>query len=321
MPVFKWIALACGGIVALGAAVLAAMIVFGTAAPPRPTASVSDPMRRVDFSDLPPLIAFAARDGATLHYRAYAPGNPRVVVVIHGSAGGSSTPHALARGLAAAGFAVYAPELRGHGIDGRLGDLDYVGQLDDDLADLVQAIRREHPQTPIALLGHSSGGGFALRIAEGPESGLFARYVLLAPALRYDAPTHRTGYGGWAVAFVPRLIALGLLDRLGITWFQHLPVVAFGVDPHAKVRLAPTYSFVMARNFAVPRDYLARLAAVRAPITLLVGADDELFYADRFAPLLHPLRGDMPIIVLPGLGHMDLVTRPEATGPIVAALS
>ena len=316
----KWIAVAVAAVVVLGAAGIAAAIAFGTAAPPPETTSVSGPMRQVDFSDLPPLLPFRARDGATLHYRAYRPENERVVVLIHGSAGQSSTPHALARGLAAAGYAVYVPEVRGHGEDGRLGDIDYLGQLDDDLADLVQVIRHGHPQAGIALVGHSAGGGFVLRIAEGPESSLFARYVLLAPALRYDAPTHRPGYGGWARPFIPRILGLSILDRLGISWFQHLSVVAFGVNPHAKVRLAPSYSYVMARNFGVRRDYLARLPAVREPIVLLVGERDDEFYADRFAPFLHPLRPDLPITLLPGLGHMDLVARPEAIPAVVAAL-
>ena len=95
--------------------------------------------------------------------------------------------------------------------------------------------------------------------------------------------------------FVPRLIGLNIVDRLGVNWFQHLPVVAFAVNPRAPVRLAPTYSFVMQHNFSAPNDDLARFGQVRAPVALLVGADDEIFYADRFAPLLGPAaRYDIP---------------------------
>jgi alpha-beta hydrolase superfamily lysophospholipase len=36
----------------------------------------------------------------------------------------------------AAGITTYVPDIRGHGGSGRRGDIDYIGQLDDDLADL-----------------------------------------------------------------------------------------------------------------------------------------------------------------------------------------
>jgi hypothetical protein len=42
--------------------------------------------------------------------------------------------------------------------------------------------------------------------------------------------------------------------------------------------------------------------------------------AERFAPLLHPLRPDLSIEVLPGVDHMGIVTRHEAIRAIVAAL-
>ncbi len=299
---------------------LAAAIAFGTAAAPTEMESVSNPMAQVDYSGLPPLCQFTARDGAALSYRAYADERERAVVLIHGSSGESTGMHALARAVAAGGFAVYVPELRGHGVDGRLGDIDYAGQLDDDLEDLMKVVRREHPRAEVILVGHSSGGGFALRIAEGPKQSLFSRYVLLAPALHYGAPTWRPGAGGWARPFIPRIAGLTILHRLGVRWFEHLPVVAFAIPAEAPVRLAPTYSYVMQQSFCAPSDDLARLGQVRAPIVLLVGEADEVFYADRFAPLLRPQRQEMPIEVLPGVDHMGLVTRPDAIAAVVAAL-
>lgn len=315
-----WLVLTAAGVVCVTISGLAAAIAFGTAPPPREMASVSAPMRLVDFTDLPKPRQFTARDGASLTYRLYPHDGERVVVLIHGSSGESSGMHALARAIAAAGFAVYVPDLRGHNADGRLGDIDYPGQLDDDLADLMHVVRHDHPMASVSLVGHSSGGGFVLRIAEGRTSALFARYVLLSPALPYNAPTWRPGSGGWASPYKLRIIALTILDRFGIGWFQHLPVVAFAVARDAPVRLAPTYSAVMLRNFGPPRDGLARLAQVRAPMALLIGADDEIFYADRFAPLLHPLKTDLPIQVVPGVDHMGMVTRPEALTEVVAAL-
>jgi alpha-beta hydrolase superfamily lysophospholipase len=320
MSALKWALLALASLAVIAGAGLAAAIAFGTAAAPTAMASVSTPMGKVDYSDMPRPQHFQARDGTTLSYRLYPHDGDRVAVLIHGSSGESSAMHALAHAVAAAGYAVYVPDLRGHGNDGRLGDIDYAGQLDDDLVDLMAVIRHDHPQAGVALVGHSSGGGFVLRTAEGPHTELFSRYVLLAPALHYGASTWRPDAGGWAAPFVPRIVGLNVLDRLGIHWSQHLPVVAFAVDPRVPVRLAPTYSLVMQRNFSAPNDDLARFGQIRAPVALLVGAQDEIFYADRYATVLGPLRPATTFQVVPDVDHMGLITRPDAIAAIVATL-
>src|SRR5258708_23660530 len=161
-------------VVLLCVTILAGMIAFGTAKAPQRAQSIVDPFRGVDFSDLPPPNRYTARDGATLTYREYRAASPsgagekQVAVLIHGSSDSGLGLHAMAKMLAQAGVTVFVPELRGHGANQPLGDIAYVGQLDDDLADFVQQQRPQHPATRWALAGFSSGGGFALRIDGGP---------------------------------------------------------------------------------------------------------------------------------------------------------
>ena len=312
MNVTKRIAIIFAGLIVVVALVLAGLIVFGTAPPPRELTSVSDPMRHIDFSDLPALQQFIARDGQVLHYRLYPGSADTVVVLIHGSSGESSGMHALAKTLHANGETVYVPDLRGHGHDGRPGDIDYIGQLDDDLADFVAVIRRAHPAGGIALVGHSSGGGYVLRVAEGPDAKLFSRFIIISPALAIGTPTYRPHVGGWASPFVGRIIALRILNRLGVRWFNGLPIVAFAVDQHASVPLDSTYSYRMLANFSAPQDSITRLSSVPKPLAVLVGNNDELFYADRFAPLFGNQRPGVPVIVVPGVNHMGMVTAPLA---------
>jgi hypothetical protein len=73
--------------------------------------------------------------------------------------------------------------------------------------------------------------------------------------------------------------------------------------------LAPTYYFVLQQSFCALPDDLDQLAEMRAPLTLLVGEMDEVFYAERFAPLLCPLRPDISIEVLPGVDHMAIIVQ------------
>jgi alpha-beta hydrolase superfamily lysophospholipase len=94
----------------------------------------------------------------------------------------------------------FAVDMRGHGTSGTRGDIGYVGQLEDDLADFVAVLRTTVPSAPLTLVGHSSGGGFTLRVAGSPIQNLFERFVMLAPYLGYDAPSTRPSSGGWARA-------------------------------------------------------------------------------------------------------------------------
>src|ERR1700755_2662922 len=198
LRLLRW-ALAIAGAFAL---LLTAMLATPLAPPPE-LKSISQTARSVDRSNMPPLERFAARDGTQLAYRHYparGPATGRAAILVHGSSGSSAAAHALADALAAHGVETFAPDIRGHGGSGTRGDIAYLGQLEDDMADFATLVRKSAPDAPITLLGHSAGGGFALRVANSPIKDLFARTVLLAPYLGYDAPTHPPKSGGWARA-------------------------------------------------------------------------------------------------------------------------
>jgi non-heme chloroperoxidase len=312
------------GVLAVSIAALAGMIAFGTGAPPKPLASIGEPFKAVDFSDLPMPEKIPARHGSPIalrHWDTVSPGTPeRVVVAIHGSSASSSSLHPLAKALQAQGFSVYAPDIRGHGDTGTRGDIDYAKQLDDDLAAFAAAVRMRHPRAELALMGFSSGGGFALHAAATPVGAAFSRVVLLSPFLGPRAPTVKQSETNvWAKVYVPRLIALAILDRLGIHAFEHLDVIAFAVLPEQAKFLSPTYSFLLARAFGT-EDYMADLRNAKAPLAVLVGGNDELFDASRFAATIDTIRPDTPVVVVPGLDHIGLALDPRAVPAIAAAL-
>lgn len=309
------------GALALVVLVLAGLIAFGAADPPPPLAAVTRAFRAADYSGLPPLERYAARDGAPLAFRAYRAGaGDRVAVLIHGSSGDSHAMHTVGRALSASGITAYALDMRGHGASGRRGDIDYTGQLDDDLADFAAVLRGTHPGARLTLIGHSSGGGFALRTAGGGNRELFDAYLLLAPLLHQSAPTARPDAGGWVKVFVPRIIGLNILDRLGLPWFQHLPVLAFALPPEAAAKTTATYSYRLQLSFRPHEDYLADVRGISRPTRLLVGAEDELFVAERYAPLLEPLQSQLRVKVLPGITHVGIVMEAAALQAIVAEL-
>ena len=171
------------------------------------------------------------------------------VIAIHGSSATSHSLHPLAKALSAEGMTVYAPDIRGHGGTGRRGDIDDAGQLDGDLADLAAAVKARQPAAALVLLGFSSGGGFALHIAGSAAGKMFARTVLLSPMLGPYAPTARPGKSPWVTPYIPRIVAITLLNRLGIHAFDHLPALAFGIPPARADLLTGVYSFRLMRAF------------------------------------------------------------------------
>ncbi|HPG79215.1 MAG TPA: alpha/beta fold hydrolase [Piscinibacter sp.] len=302
------------------AAVLAAMIAWPSSAPP-PLTSLAQAARRIDGTGLPALQAMPARDGTSLAYRAYLPATPvsRVAVLVHGSSADSRNMNMVGRALRDAGFAAYALDVRGHGRSGRRGDIDYIGQLDDDLADVVAELRRRHAGASFTMIGFSSGGGFTLRSAGGVNGERFDRFVMVSPMLHQSAPTARPDTGGWVKVNMPRAVGLTILDRLGIHAFEHLPVLSFALPPQAAADRTPAYSYRLQLAYRPHEDYLGDARAIRRPTTLLVGERDELFRAEAYAPLLEPVQPRLKVQMLPGLGHLDMVIDEAALAAIVKA--
>ena len=313
LSALKWALCAIGAL----ALVVLAMLAVPLDRPPE-LRSISETVRAVDRSTMPALQRFSARDGTELAYRHYparGPSSGRIAVLVHGSSGSSVAVHALADALAGRGVATWVPDIRGHGGSGTRGDIGYSGQLEDDLADLVALVRKTAPAEPLTLLGLSAGGGFALRVSGSPMQHLFARTVLLAPYLGYDAPTNRPKVGGWASVDMPRISALTLLRRIGIDCCEGLPVLAFAIPANSERFLAPTYSFRLMVNFGT-RNYKTDFTSATRPITLFSGADDELMLAEKYAEALRAVAPSTDVKLIEGVNHLAIVSAPNAISAI-----
>lgn len=302
-------------IIGFMALVLALLIAWPVRQPPE-LSSISKTARAVDHSDMPDLDRFHARDGTELAYRHYparVPATGRIAIVVHGSSGSSVAVHALAKTLVERGVETYAPDTRGHGASGTRGDIAYLGQLEDDLQDFVGEIRKANATAPLTLLGHSSGGGFALRVAGSRIQDLFVRTVLLAPYLGYDAPSSRRNAGSWASPDIPRFIGLSILRRLGIICCESLPTIGFAVAANTSHILTSTYSYRLMRNFGTSRDYREDLAAAARPVALFAGAADELMFPDKYQDAAGR---HVPVRLIDGVNHMEIVSAPAAVSVI-----
>ncbi len=256
------------------------------------------------------LISYDARDGTELWLRYYPSAKPNapLIVVIHGSGwhGGGYTDLAMA--LAEAGE-VLLPDLRGHGPKtNSRGDVDYIGQLEDDLTDLIGVYRKTGQK--VILVGHSSGGGLAIRFAGGADGSILHKVVLLSPFLKYDAPTMRYNAGGWAHALVRRIIGLQMLNTIGISWFNGANMIQFNFpkevlespEGHTATQI---YSYRLNESFAPRSDYLSDVAAL-PEFLLLAGDKDDAFIASFFKETLSPATDKGTYKILPDVTHIGI---------------
>ncbi len=110
-----------------------------------------------------------SQDGLNIHLHSWSSATPpdKVVVVVHGMGGhGGYYADSIALHLAPLGVAVYAPDLRGHGLsDGKRGDIATFQHFQLDLAASILKARELHPGLPLFLLGESMGTPIAITYA------------------------------------------------------------------------------------------------------------------------------------------------------------
>lgn len=280
----------------------------------------------------PPVERYAARDSAALAYRYFAPANvaspPDVVaILIHGSGGSGLTMTVLGEALAQANVPAFVPDIRGQGLSGRRGDIDYIGQLENDLGDFVAVVRRKYPTARLVLVGHSAGGGFALRIAGQAAGRPFSKFILLAPVLGRMAGLNRPD-AGWARPDIPRIVALRVMNALGITAFNGATTVTFNSPPEAGDLLTRAWSYRMMSNFGpsgqtqlVGRPaYQLDAEQARAPIAVIAGSADEQFFAERYDDAFACLSRPVSVELAEGVSHMGILSDPRAVPIIVRAI-
>jgi len=113
---------------------------------------------------------FTTRDGTTLYWKAWLPdGTPKAVIhLIHGYAEHIERYGNVVNELVPAGYAVFGNDHRGHGrSQGRRGHVkSFQDFIEDERQFYTQVIRKELPDTPYFVLGHSMGSLIAMNYVE-----------------------------------------------------------------------------------------------------------------------------------------------------------
>ena len=127
-----------------------------------------------------------SRDGIKLVGRASSPATPpkAVVFLVHGLGEHSGRYSHVSEALNAAGYAVVAGDLRGHGNSGgKRGHTPDYALLLDDMFQGLEKTKELFPHLPLFLYGHSLGGNLVL-LYTLKRKPILAGVVATAPLLR-----------------------------------------------------------------------------------------------------------------------------------------
>ena len=314
----RWSSIGMG--VLFGLYVIAALVMVALPAPnlsaSKETVSVEEliaagvPIEQVYESQE---VTFTMRDGTNLSAQYFPAESETVVLMIHGVTGSSMELNQPAGQIReATGAAVYALDLRGHGRSGgEPGDIDYIGQYEDDLADTIATLRSEYPDHKLVVAGYSMGGAVVLRQAALDNEAVDAT-LLIAPNLGADAPTARTETSDlppdvepFLALHIPRIIGIALIDGMGLRVFNGLPVMFFNLPaPYTN-----TYSYRAMMNSSAD-NYQNGFEAIDQPLLVVVGSADETMEAQAFPDLVGAY-SDGEVQIIDGANHQGVLYHPE----------
>jgi alpha-beta hydrolase superfamily lysophospholipase len=265
-------------------------------------------------TDIPPSDSYTARDGEKLACRYYDSDADRILIFIHGSSYHGGGYHNLARFLSTSGTAKVAlPNLRGHYLSGaKRGDIGYVGQLEDDLADLIATLRAKGWKGPVHLGGHSSGGSLAMRFAGGPHAKLATGYALLAPVIPSPDFMRNGATGGWTDINLPKLALIALMNKIGIRRFNGAKVVRFN-KPAEYLDGTETlaYSYRLNASYHTRFDYRNDLRALKNAL-VLVGGCDQVIDAQALKKAFAENSPSTDCRIFDDIDHFGIFTQPDA---------
>jgi proline iminopeptidase len=245
-----------------------------------------------------------ARDKTPLFYR-FIQGHQRdtLIVLLHGSSYHGAYLAPL--GVKLHEFAdICIPDIRGHGKSGKLGTCSYIGQLEDDLFDLISHLKQHHSYKKVILVGHSSGGGLAIRFGAGKYNSMADSLILLTPAI-ITAPTMKTpGAKAWAKVDRIKIMELIALNTIGVTRFNTAQVVTINKPPDqcdGSEILSYDYNLAVSLHPRIP--YHKDIKSTAHKTTLFVGNHDEINNPHAFndifpKEIVHQLETT---------GHLDII--------------
>ena len=260
--------------------------------------------------------SYLMRDGKKLFANKFSYASNTTILLLHGVLSSSYTMNRMAGLLREATKSeVIALDFRGHGqSEGIAGDVDYIGQYTNDLIDVISTIKKNKPNGKIIIAAHSMGGGIALLYAMKKNAPLVDGYLLFSPLLGQTAPTipkaaaiTDTITEPFLKIHIERIIGLSMYNSIGVHKYDSLPVLFFNLPKEMTLN---KYTYRSNKSMA-PKDYVKGLNAVKVPLLVIVGSNDEAFVAAEFKPAVEK-NSKGKVIVIEGATHNGIRQNKKA---------
>ncbi len=280
------------------------------------------------------LLFFKARENTRLAYKQLIHQNATTTVIfLHGSTYNSLRYKNLAKSLFNHSINTCLLDWRGHGdSEGKPGDVAYIGQLEDDLADFITHFSK-HNSTKLILSGHSAGAVICLRyIAKYGCNGI-SGVSFIAPAIngpletvRYQQKSAKWQYRvsyfrkaqiqalapEAALKHAPSLKAWPFICAKALPVLRHKGILRFPANERmAKLeKRVLNYSYNLMLSCDI-NNYPAAFNQISVPVLLLAGELDEVIHPDLLKTIYHwhlSPQINKQIIEVPKVNHMNIVS-------------
>ena len=262
--------------------------------------------------------------GIRIHVALAGPADGAPLMLVHGFPQHWWEWHALIGPLAADGYRVIVPDLRGAGWSDAPHGAYLKAEMGDDLAHVLDALG----VGPVKVAAHDWGGpvAFCMLLAHPEKVSGFLGFNTLAPVIQLDAGMLKHSWAFWyqfpilAPGIGPRILGhrdgryLRMLQGWvspGYTWPEEDTQLYLGQlqDPAKAYAQSQWYRTFQLRELAAWRTRYTD-ARVSVPVRWVTGLDDPVV-----TPTLHRWYGDMLLDVeyekVPGVGHWIVEQAPE----------
>ncbi|WP_051254603.1 alpha/beta hydrolase [Halobacillus kuroshimensis] len=255
--------------------------------------------------------SYTARDFSTLSYMSSHQSDhcEEALIIIHGITAELTEQKKFASACRRDAD-VFLPVLRGYDHKNKRGDLDYIGQYDDDLFDFIHYIKKKGYKR-ITLMGHSMGCANLLRlIKKNPAIG--DAYIFTAPFFHPAVPVYKneasdpSGEGDDVeyTVYTKKVMVLMTLYKMNVHRFEKASAAEIPDEFASTGRLSLSFRLLVSR---FPEKVTsALLKGVQAPVTIAVGSEDEVIEAEKLKKWAEDI-WDRPVDILPGADHNDIL--------------
>ncbi|TAE54677.1 MAG: alpha/beta hydrolase [Nostocales cyanobacterium] len=220
--------------------------------------------------------------GIDLYYQNWNPGGKvkGILILIHGLGGHSGLYGNIIKHLIPEKYSIYALDLRGHGQSpGKRGYINNWAEYRDDVRAFVKMVKKQHPESPIFLYGHSMGGMIVLEyILRYPEDKSALQGVIaVAPSVgEVKVSILRVWLGKMLSQIWP---SFSLNTGLDITAGSRDPqvIASYTQDPLRHTRATARFSTEFFKTLAWINIHAHEW---QAPLLILHGSDDRIVLSE-----------------------------------------